>query len=550
MGLPAGWPPEAISRWAEAREHALAAQAEAGKLAERLENQSGDLEKRRARLSENLEAAGQSAPDGMTLDALIDFAEDVAQKAETLETRREDIARSLERARAQDKRRQKDLADARQAEEDWRSQWTALLETCWLGASGQPRGPAEVGEILKHLDEVRRLLEATAALERDMDRMRGDETAFVTLCREVCEATGTPFDESDPGKTAAALRKALDSAQKIQTKREQIVQQMADVDQRLSESRAARDKADSALDEIMARFDVPDRDTMRDSIKTAREKARIAAAVCDHEERLRGEFDGRGIADIESELSDCNADRLQAEASELDAEVARHAEEEKERHHAMRMAEQAVSNVGTDEKAAELAEERRVLLLQIEDETRRYLRLKAGAAAAEASLRLYRDAHRSAMMRNAARTFRHITGGRFADLQSQPGNDGETLVAIRSEGGSLTVDAMSDGTRDQLYLALRLAGHKEFAGSREPLPFIADDIMQSFDDVRARASFEALAEAARIGQVIYLTHHAHLRDMAREALGDAIRIHELPGPAVEAAHAAATQRTRKAAGAA
>ncbi|MFP4537995.1 MAG: ATP-binding protein, partial [Dichotomicrobium sp.] len=208
-------------------------------------------------------------------------------------------------------------------------------------------------------------------------------------------------------------------------------------------------------------------------------------------------------------------------------------------YHEMKTAEKQVEAVGADEKAAELAEERRVVLLQLEDETQRYLRLVAGVSAAEAALRLYRDRHRSQMMLNAGKAFRHITGGRFTELQSRPDKDGETLIAIKAGGGSLVVGEMSDATRDQLYLALRLAGFREFAGTREPLPFIGDDIMQSFDEDRTRASFEMLADAARLGQVIYLTHHAHVCELARQAVGDAVTVHELPGPGAAAAPATA-----------
>jgi len=47
------------------------------------------------------------------------------------------------------------------------------------------------------------------------------------------------------------------------------------------------------------------------------------------------------------------------------------------------------------------------------------------------------------------------------------------------------------------------------------VPFIADDIMETFDDDRSGAAFALLAEMSRVGQVIYLTHHSHLCDIVR-----------------------------------
>ena len=46
------------------------------------------------------------------------------------------------------------------------------------------------------------------------------------------------------------------------------------------------------------------------------------------------------------------------------------------------------------------------------------------------------------------------------------------------------------------------------------MPFIADDIMETFDDARAAEAFALLGEMSRSGQVIYLTHHQHLCEIA------------------------------------
>ncbi len=85
---------------------------------------------------------------------------------------------------------------------------------------------------------------------------------------------------------------------------------------------------------------------------------------------------------------------------------------------------------------------------------------------------------------------------------------------------------MSKGTRFQLYLALRVAGYFEFAKTRSPVPFIADDIMETFDDFRAEEAFRLFSQMAEAGQVIYLTHHRHLCEIAREVC-PTVKIHGL-----------------------
>ena len=48
----------------------------------------------------------------------------------------------------------------------------------------------------------------------------------------------------------------------------------------------------------------------------------------------------------------------------------------------------------------------------------------------------------------------------------------------------MRVEGLSEGARDQLFLSLRLALLERRAG--EPLPFIGDDMLASFDDARTR----------------------------------------------------------------
>ena len=91
-------------------------------------------------------------------------------------------------------------------------------------------------------------------------------------------------------------------------------------------------------------------------------------------------------------------------------------------------------------------------------------------------------------------------------------------------------DDLSKGTQFQLYLALRIAGYHEYANLREPpsgVPFVADDIMEPFDDDRSEEAFGLLAKMAEVGQVIYLTHHQHLCAIAQKVCPN-VRLHRLP----------------------
>jgi uncharacterized protein YhaN len=95
---------------------------------------------------------------------------------------------------------------------------------------------------------------------------------------------------------------------------------------------------------------------------------------------------------------------------------------------------------------------------------------------------------------------------------------------------------MSEGTRDQLYLALRLAALDRHLEEHEPMPLILDDLLSTFDNERTKAILPQLAELAKRSQVLLFTHHEHLIQLARETLGDeGFKLHRLAGSPIAAA---------------
>ncbi len=96
------------------------------------------------------------------------------------------------------------------------------------------------------------------------------------------------------------------------------------------------------------------------------------------------------------------------------------------------------------------------------------------------------------------------------------------------------VTGMSQGTRDQLFLALRIAAIEEHLLEREAIPIAIDDLLVQFDDARAAATLTVLAELARRAQVLFFTHHGHLCELAAAALpSDAWRRHDLSADPIE-----------------
>ena len=177
-------------------------------------------------------------------------------------------------------------------------------------------------------------------------------------------------------------------------------------------------------------------------------------------------------------------------------------------------------------QAAELAEDTQMLLGRIESDVEKYAGLKLATAVLNLAMERYRAKNQDPVLARADLLFSQLTQESFAGLRIEFDDHGQpVLVGVRPGGKEIvTVDGMSDGTADQLYLALRLAGVTEYLARNESMPFIVDDILIKFDDGRAVAALKALADLSKTTQVIFFTHHRHLVELAEENLDSSLLI--------------------------
>jgi uncharacterized protein YhaN len=132
------------------------------------------------------------------------------------------------------------------------------------------------------------------------------------------------------------------------------------------------------------------------------------------------------------------------------------------------------------------------------------------------------------LLARAGEFFRRLTAGAYPRLRPDTDGGKHYLEVIDENEQRKRVDALSEGTRDQLYFALRLATLEQHFGNNEAMPLILDDTFVAFDDRRSVLAFEVLAEFAKTTQVIYFTHHNACVEAARAAIpAGLLHVHEL-----------------------
>jgi uncharacterized protein YhaN len=477
------------------------------------------------RLTRALEASGVSKGMPVRLEDAIAFAERIIADLQSAHRTHATAAEAVERAGAVLRTRTaaRSSADAEMAE--WVALWQESVGATWLAEATAPLSPQEIVPVLTILQDLDKLIQRKADLDHRIDGMRKDQLAFAAIVQTLAGQLAIAASD-EPLLAIQMIRDRLAGAERQDV-----------LFRRLSDENDARTAERRVLGESQERHDAQKRgmlDLFESSsllevgahLETVKARQRLRERIAEAEADLAARL-GVGRADeAEMLLSAVDADGLRLEMAALQSRLEQADRDGAELHAERRDAEKALAAIGGGDAAAHIEEKRRTVLAEIEERATTYLRLRMGILAGETALRLYRERHRSAMMRRASTAFSVISGGDYEGLTTQAEKGEEFLIANAAGGGSKLARDLSKGTRFQLYLALRMAGYHEIAATRESLPFIADDIMETFDDGRAEHAFSLMADMAGVGQVIYLTHHQHLCDIARKACPD-VTIHTL-----------------------
>jgi len=137
------------------------------------------------------------------------------------------------------------------------------------------------------------------------------------------------------------------------------------------------------------------------------------------------------------------------------------------------------------------------------------------------------------LLRRAGEILDRLTVRRWVALSANEDQGKKTLVVLRRDGETLEPSGLSEGTADQVFLALRLAAvaeqHADRLARGEPaLPFVLDDALIAFDDSRTNEALQLLHELAEDLQVVVFTHHEHVASAAASLDGAVVSRMEPP----------------------
>ncbi len=479
-------------------------------------------------LKKELQKIGETPNSvGKELAPLFTFTETAMERIEKNQSIRDrteekitDLTTKIENATEQQAEAEKEL-------QEWQDQWQKALTELIRNEIPTPSEALDALDVLHgcflKLKEAEDYQKRIKGIARDIATYEED---IATLLRKVDPELLT----KRPEETVPLMRTRLDNARRNKTLLDQHNEEISTLNDEVQEGEIELTQNQKQMNHLLETAKCNKVDELDTVIRNSKEIQKDLDHLAETETNLTLAAEGIPLAELAQLAENVDPDDLPEQIRSISKEI-----EEKLQPEIKRLSEVsgAVSKElqlmeGGDD-ASKTAEEVEQIGATIKRLANQYMRLKLAAKILHQEIERYRNENQDPVLRIASGYFSSLTLGSFSDLRTDVGDKDEPiLVGLRPDNSRITVEGMSSGTRDQLYLALRFATLEWRLQSSEPMPFIVDDILINFDDERTKATIDILAHLAKKTQVILFTHHQRVVDDARRIASEApIHIYEL-----------------------
>ncbi len=476
-------------------------------------------------LKQQLQSLKKDGPDTASLEALLLESEEVVDELEKLSRRQEMLDKEIKTLERDRKSAQTECQTTSNELDEWKIQWKEVVEGVGLECEVLPSEAVDVIEKLRDLfaklNDAEKLQIRTKTIDGEIETFSGQVDIVVA-------DIAPEFEKLLTEEAVTRLSTLLSESRTGQSRRKQIEEQLQQAQQEIQDSEATIQTMTERLDALCAEAKRDSHAELDEAELRSTTYLRLKVEVDSVEKEIIDSGEGATLVELEVEAEDVDSDALPAQVEALTQKI----EEELEPRQTTlaeakgREAKELELMNGNDE-AAVLADQSQSVLASIRSDAERFVRLKLAARILRDEIERYRKDNQGPLVKRASECFAVLTRGSFEGLRTDFNEKDEPiLVGIRPSGKRVHVEGMSNGTRDQLYLALRLASLEKYMESSEPMPFIIDDILVDFDDERSKAALGLLAELALKTQVILFTHHSRVVEQAKKIL-TSVQVHEL-----------------------
>jgi len=480
------------------------------------------IQAHRDKLNQSLGSISEpSAEDGGTLTDLIRRGQTIVEGQGNLRNERKQLTREKRRL-------EEDLEGVKsrveQIEEElsqWQKQWGDAIQP--LGLDGDSI-PAQANAVMEDLQGIFDKLKEAKSLHERIKGIETDAEDFTIRVFNLAEHVAQDLKELPLEQAATELNARLTSSKTARSELQTLEKQQNQEVKKSGDAERSISKIKSELDDMCEEAGCSRHEELREVEERSSKRRQIEVQLKYLDEQLLRLSAGATVEDFVQDARGIDPDSIEPRVTNLSEETDALEGEKSHLNQTIGEERTELNRMDGSARAVELAEDAQTILAKLETDVEQYAHLRLASTVLAQAIERYREKHQGPILKRTNELFAHLTLNSFEGVRADfDDHDNPVLVGVRVGGEEVRVEGMSDGTTDQLYLALRLASLETYLKNNEPMPFIVDDILIRFDDERATAALQVLAELSTKTQIIFFTHHQHLVELAETNIDSPIR---------------------------
>ena len=391
--------------------------------------------------------------------------------------------------------------------------WHSWLATQQFPADWQPDLALTV---ISRLQSLRDKLQQIPGLESRIVAMNQRLAEFDPFVRELCEQVAPDWKLQPTEVAARHLADRLQAAISTDQRRNELLRELDKYRKKLHEDQQQKSLLQGERDKLFGLAQATTDEQFLKEVQRSEVLRDLEQQIAAKERELIRLRDFEDEAEFLRELQAVDYPALEVSRLSLEQQIRELEDQERQANERKGATGLALEQLDGSAAAAEIQSaisERRAALANVVD---RYVPLLLARQLLQQTLQRFEKDSQPEMLREVSRLFSAMTGGRYERVE-RPRNTDHPLVVYRAgNSDDLQPDQLSTGTREQLYLAIRLAYVLHYCTKAEPLPIVLDDVLANFDPVRTRRTLEALGQITDRVQVLLFTCHPHVADLAQD----------------------------------
>jgi len=480
---------------------------------EKVRKQIRTLKEERDELDDQLPSSGGP------LDARVTAAEEYVTRLEELtplDARRQSAMDRSEAAKEKITRAAEEMKEAR-------GRWRETLRSVGLPESFQPQHIQQLSDGNDHTVQLGRRLHVRREEVRDRENELASLAERVDQLLEDVDITTT---RNDPGMRLRHIAAAMSEQQGWIERRKELRQQHKELKKRFRDNARQLRKLLHQRDVLIRQCEAEDESEAR---RLAAKQERIESLTAKQEElseriaiAIGNQCTEEAVADV---LETHGDDRLEKYWDRLLARLQEAQSRLTQLHQTRGEIGQEMKTLAEDRRLSEARLQLGCVEEQISQAVSRWRVLAVTGLMLEAIRQIYETERQPETLAEASTYLVRLTEGRYQRIWTPLSED--NLRVDTKDGESLPLDVLSQGTREAVFISLRLALSAAYARRGALLPLVLDDVLVNFDVRRAEAAAAVLRDFANSGhQMLMFTCHQHIMELFRAA---DVGVRALPG---------------------